>query len=223
VTDFIGDSLCDEVFADLAELALGILSGRRRSEVLDHVESCQRCGAELERLSTVADSLLLLSPEVEAPLGFELRLAERLQPSPVTRLARRRTRVVMLAAAAVVTIVLGFGAGALVNSGGGSNPVQFATLTSANLSSGGHDVGEVMIAGGSPGWMFMTIDAGPWTGKVTCELTLVGGAVQRIGVFELSNGYGSWAAPLHSPAGQVLAARLVAADGSVLASAHLAA
>jgi hypothetical protein len=33
---------CDAIQDELAELALGTLFGRSRSEVLDHVESCSR-------------------------------------------------------------------------------------------------------------------------------------------------------------------------------------
>lgn len=80
-----------------------------------------------------------------------------------------------------------------------------------------------MISAGKPAWMFMTIDAGAWSGKVTCQLTLAGGKIERIGVFKLSAGYGAWGAPLTSPAGRVRSAQLVTSNGTVLASAQLSA
>lgn len=219
---------CEVIQDELAELALGVLSGRNRSEVLGHVESCSRCGAELERLSIVADALLQLAPEVQAPLGFELRLAERLQTerlqAEATHPSRRFGRVALFSAAAVMA-VLGFGLGALVIPGGGNSQGQSATanLTTANLTSHGHVLGEVMISAGSPAWMFMTVDDGAWPGTVTCDVTYAGGKVQTVGVFRLSGGYGAWGAPLSSSAGQVRSARLIASNGTVLASAQLSA
>jgi hypothetical protein len=207
---------------ELAELALGILSGRDRSELLGHVGSCSRCAAELERLSIVADTLLQLAPEIEPPLGFELRLAERLGGPATAHRPRRSRGVVVLLAAAVVTIVAGFGLGELVQrSGNTQGQSATANLTSANLTSHGQVLGEVMISSGSPAWMFMTIDAGAWSGKVTCEVTMVGGKVERIGVFKLAAGYGAWAAPMTSSAGKVRSAQLIASNGTVLASAQL--
>jgi Putative zinc-finger len=206
---------------DLAELALGILSGRDRVAVLQHVESCERCSSELERLSLVADALLGLAPEVEPPVGFELRLAERLQ-SPAHH-ARRPRRAGVLAIAALVLALVGFGLGAVLGPSGMNvrSPSAEANLTSATLASHGHVLGEVMISSGTPAWMFMTVDAGAWSSKVTCEVTLADGKVVRIGVFKLANGYGAWGAPLPAAAADVRSARLVAPSGSVLASAQL--
>jgi hypothetical protein len=69
--------------------------------------------------------------------------------------------------------------------------------------------------------MFMTINKGPWLGRVTCEITLAGGGVETVGTFNLSNGYGAWGAPLTSPAALVRSARLLARDGTVVATARL--
>jgi anti-sigma factor RsiW len=214
-----GPSKCETVQDDLPELALGILSGRRRCEVLDHVGSCPHCSAELEQYSVVADALVQLAPPVEPPVGFELRLAERLRAATPHRPNRRR-RAATLCAAAAVTVMLGVGLGALVTSGGGNGQGQpvTATLTTANLTSHGHVLGEVMISGGRPAWMFMTIRGEAWPGTVRCDVTLVGGRVETVGVFQLSGEYGAWAAPLTSAAHPVRFVRLVASDGSVLAS-----
>jgi hypothetical protein len=213
----------DAFIDELAELALGILSGRDRVAVLEHVESCERCSAELERLSLVADGLLGFAPEVEPPVGFELRLAERLSSPAGRRRALPHRRAGILAIAAVVLAVLGFGLGAIVGPPGMNvrSPSAAANLTSAKLSSHGQVLGEVMVSSGTPAWMFMTVDAGAWSSKVTCEVTLVGGKVVTIGVFKLSNGYGAWGAPLPAAAHDVSSARLVSPDGSVLASAQL--
>jgi hypothetical protein len=216
--------LCEVVQDELCELSLGILCGRRRSDVLGHVGSCRRCRAELERLSVLADTLAQLAPRIQPPLGFEFRLAERLQAAATHRPSRvrRLRRLGALAAAAVVMAILGFGIGALVTHGGGNghNRSTTADIATADLTSHGQVLGEVMMSTGAHAWMFMTFNRA-WPGTVSCDVTLAGGKVETIGVFKLSGGYGAWGAPLKSPAGQVRFARLVAANGTVLASARL--
>jgi hypothetical protein len=216
---------CDAIHDELAELALGILSGRRRSEVLRHVETCQRCAREVDQLSLVADALLELTPEMEPPIGFEVRFAERLAseaPATVPRRGRRIRRVSVLAAVAAVVVLLAFLLGMLV-APAHSNPQATPTDTvSANLVSHGRVAGQVMVSAGRPAWIFMTVDLGAVPGKVTCDVTLAGGEVVTVGTFQLSGKYGAWGAPLKVPAGQVRSAQLVAANGTVLASAELA-
>jgi anti-sigma factor RsiW len=214
---------CELVQDELAEFALGTLYGRSRSEVLHHVGSCARCAAKLERFSVVADTLLQLAPEIEPPLGFELRLAERIQTSASVHRPRRFRRASALSVAAMVMVVLGFGLGMLVTPRGANNQGRSATanLTSANLTSQGHVLGEVVISGGSPAWMFMTVNEGARSGRVICDVTLAGGKVESIGAFVLTGGYGSWGAPLTSPVSKVRSARLIAQNGTVLATAQL--
>lgn len=216
---------CELIREELAELALGTLSGRSRSEGLDHVASCPTCAAELERLSIVADKLLQLAPEVEPPLGFELRLAEKLQIAAPAGRPRHFRRASALAVAAAVVALLGFGLGSVVAAGGGGNLNQSATagLTAANLTSHGIVLGKVIISAGSPPWMFMTISGGTLSGQVKCNVTLAGGEVETLGVFKITGGYGAWDTPLRSPSDEVRSARLIAANGTVLASARLSA
>lgn len=228
---------CELVQDDLAELSLGALDGRSRSEALEHVATCPRCRATLDDLSRVTDTLLQLAPEVEPPLGFELRLAEKLRAQDAgkpradavkhgaterLRQARWFRRAAPLVAAAAVLLLLGIGLGSLVTSRGNKTPVQSASpnLTTAALTSHGHVLGEAMTSPGNPAWMFVTINENALSGTVKCEVTLAGGTVQTVGVFTLSDGYGAWGAPLTSPAGDVRSARLIAADGTVVASAQ---
>ena len=214
--------VCDLFRDDLAETALGVASGRRRSEVLRHVESCPSCSLELEQLSIVADTMMELSGESEPPVGFELRLAQRLQSGVQRRPTRRARHVSVLLAAAAVAVALGIGIGALTSSGGRNTPNQAMTdITSANLSSGGHVLGEFLVSAGKPAWMYMTVDSGTWSGVVTCQVILAGGKIETVGQFTLSGGYGAWGAPLTTSAGQVRGARLVDASGTVIASARI--
>lgn len=211
---------CAAIADDLPLLALGTLSGRSRSEVLDHVESCLRCRTDLEQLSLVAETVQQLTPEVQPPLGFELRLAERLQGVMTPR--RRSRRLAVLSAAAAL-IVIGFGVGMVATHGsdsGSGRSVASAPAT-ANLVSSGKVVGAVVVSPGSPAWMLVTIQGGRWQGKVTCEVTLADGTVSTIGTFTLSGEYPAWSAALPATGGAVRSARLIDSSGTVLATAQL--
>ena len=69
---------CDDYQEDLAELALGVLTGRQRAATLAHVDSCDHCAEELEQLSRTADAVVYVAPEEEPPVGFEVRLFNRM-------------------------------------------------------------------------------------------------------------------------------------------------
>ncbi len=110
----------------MAELALGVLTGRERSQVLAHVESCPRCAEDLEILSRTADTVLQAAPDMEPPLGFEVRLFDRMGVTDAAPRRRRRLRpsrwvpaVVGVAAAA-----LALGVGLSVTSSSTSPPQQ---------------------------------------------------------------------------------------------------
>ena len=111
MSDDLRENGCDGYANDLAELALGVLTGRARAQALSHVESCPRCAEELEQLSRVADTVVQAAPELEPPMGFEVRLFERMGVADV--LPRRRLRpsfwVPAVVAAAAAAVVLGLG------------------------------------------------------------------------------------------------------------------
>ena len=94
----------------MAELALGVLTGRERARALSHVESCPRCAEELEILSRAADTVVQAAPDMEPPLGFEVRLFERMG---VTDAAPRRRRRRRLRPSRWVPAVVGVAAAAL--------------------------------------------------------------------------------------------------------------
>jgi hypothetical protein len=211
---------CVAIADDLPLLALGTLDGRGRSAVLRHIDTCDPCRQELDELSLVADTLQQLTPEVQPPLGFELRLAERLEE--VTTDRKRSRRGALLSAAAAIVVVLGLGA-LYVHGAGSAARGTFAAAppVTADVLSEGRVVGSVMVSPGSPPWLLMTIQGGQWEGTVTCQVTLSSGRVVTVGTFSLSSAYPSWTAPLPTTGGSVVSARLIDAQGSVLASARL--
>jgi hypothetical protein len=214
---------CDALSDDLIEFALGTLSGRSRSRVLDHLESCAHCDAQVESLAGVVDTMLWLAPEAEPSLGFETRLIERYRASDTRRLTVRRRRASVLAVAAVLVAVLGIGVDAVItNHGGATVPSATGRPTSSRLTADGLVVGHVTISSGSPSWLIMDVDAGRLSGLVWCEVTLANGRVETVGKFTLSHGYGSWIAPIKSSGSLVRSARLVNTHGTVLARATFA-
>jgi Putative zinc-finger len=214
---------CEAISDDLIEFALGTLTGRSRSLVLDHLETCAHCDAELEALTAATDTMLFLAPESEPPLGFETRLIERYRRSDTRRSSDRWRRASVWAIAAVLVAVLGVGVDTLVTTNGGSNQPSALRPTTGRLMSSGHTVGQVTISSGSPSWLIMNVDAGAISGVVWCEVTLTNGEVKSIGKFTLNHGYGSWVSRIDATGGQVRSARLVNAHGTVIAKATFAA
>jgi hypothetical protein len=230
------DPECAELAAELAELALGIATGRERAAALAHVSQCPSCHGEMEQLSLAADSLLEVIPGVDPPLGFEVRLAERVAPG--RRAARssrrwgyRRLSVGLALVVAVVALGAGVGAGWLAR---GAPPASgrssFGTsagghVSVRSLAAGGRVIGQVTVyssgASGANGWLFMNLDLGSWSGKATCELSLSNGRKVLLGTFWLDNGYGAWGVSLAKGMGQIRSASVLGATG-VLASAQFA-
>ena len=70
MSDDVRERGCEEYGDELAELALGVLTGRERARVLSHVESCPRCAEELEILSRTADTVRAGGPGDGAAAGL---------------------------------------------------------------------------------------------------------------------------------------------------------
>ena len=71
---------CEHLREIAAEVALGIADGEDRAWALDHLDGCPACRARIERLSTLADELLLLAPADEPPPGSTAAWARRSRP-----------------------------------------------------------------------------------------------------------------------------------------------
>jgi hypothetical protein len=222
---------CELYAEDLAELALGTLAGRQRVAVLQHVDSCLRCAEEVETLSHALDSLVQIAPDVEPPLGFEVRLFERLglaAPQPVRRrgprrvpVPTRRARNAFLAAAAAIVAVAGFAVGHLIETPAPA-PTQSAAITGVLQSGNGQTMGQVVVTSTRPAWLYMYVEGDSHAQQVRCELRLADGKFDVVGTFWTERGYGTWSSALTVPASQVAGARLVSMSGATLATANLA-
>jgi anti-sigma-K factor RskA len=158
-----------------AELALGTLAGDERADAIAHLAGCVDCRVLVEQLSEVADSLLLLAPEADPPLGFETRVAARLGLGS----ARRWRRVALAAiAAAVIAAVLGVVGVRLADDDGGQ-PLRSGPLVTA----AGRHVGQVFAYDGDQSWVFMTVETSGDGDGYMCVLELAGGRHQELGWF----------------------------------------
>ena len=106
---------CDEIRELAPEIALGIADGEERAEALRHLSTCAECRRAVERLSGVADELLLMAPARSLPLASSP--ASSRQSGSTSRSRRRRPPWLSLrwlaprlgpalAAAAVTAVVL---------------------------------------------------------------------------------------------------------------------
>jgi hypothetical protein len=233
-------SPCEAHADNLAELALGILTGRERAATLAHVDACPRCAEELEQLAHAADAVVRVAPELEPTMGFEVRLFSRMgltESPPAPRPASPARRMVpwrwvsdtprwaMAVAAAVIALALGLSIGWTTGSGQSGQtrvkPGIGAEVATADLTANGSTVGTVNTYGGSKPWMIVTL-ADSWTdGKVTCKVVTDNGVTHNVGSFTAENGYGAWGAPLRVAPQDVKKAEVVSSNGKVIATAWL--
>ncbi len=228
---------CDEFGGVADELALGILTGRERARALAHLDHCDSCRDHVGRLTSTAEQLLALLPASEPPPGFETRVMERIglavpapEPAAGSRPGHRRPRgrpgVMstrrMLAAAAVVTAIVAGGLGGW-SLHGASTQVAGAPLSHAAFVSASHQTtGKIFVYDGHPGWVYMSVNTGSATGNVICQVVGRDGRVTTVGAFWMDNGYGSWGSAVPAGTGPLSGARLLDADGTVLATATFA-
>jgi anti-sigma factor RsiW len=227
MSDDVRERGCEEYEDELAELALGVLTGRERARVLSHVESCPRCAEELEVLARTADSIVMAAPEMEPPLGFEVRLFERMGVTDVR--PRRRLRpsrwvpaVVGIAAAAVALgLGLSLTSTPAPTTSVSAEPGAAHNVRTAALVSDGKTVGHVVTWDGAKPWMSMMLDDSAAQGMVRCVVVTDDGVTHDVGTFDAHEGYGAWMAPLPVNPSTVRTAEVVSPSGTVVATATL--
>ncbi len=222
-------STCRSAADQLPELALSVLTGRDRARVLAHVDTCANCADELERLARTADTVVQAAPEVDPPLGFEVRLFEQMGVAhPRRRRFIRRVPCWMPVAAAAAVIALGLGLGLGLSSAPSKSPTASAqgghapmVVSAALVGDGNRTVGHVVAFGGARPWMQMVLSDSAARGWVTCVLVTDTGKRDTVGTFDAKAGYGTWGSPLHVDPSRLRAAEVLGSDGAVIASAVL--
>ena len=216
---------CHEIRGLTAEVALGVADGEDRARVLDHVVDCSECRHELEDLTALADDLVVLAPEHEPPLGFELRTVRGLQPK---RRRRRRWRVpaVAFAAAALAATTATASVLFLVRDDRRLAGEYRATLSEANgtafravplRNTAGGKAGTAFVYEGAPSWMLVTVDSSSPASQA--ELVTRDGRTVSLPAFTLSSR--SWGGVLPLDARQVAAIHLLDATGRSVLVAYL--
>lgn len=240
---------CDAVHPLIPELALGLLDGRERAEVLVHIEHCPACQHELLLMGDVADRLVELTPRAEPPAGFEtgvMAVLRSARPEPPPRLTsprpqgRRKAgrsgegertgsgrwrRTVTALVAAAVTASVGVGGWALGHHGARTSPPAVASAGGkalvAELLRDQKPVGQIVITSHPYPWMSMTVSAPGGDRRLTCEVGEKDGTWVRVGSFEVSNGAGYWASGLPYTSSPITAYRVVDDAGHTVAVAKL--
>ena len=106
---------------------------------------------------------------------------------------------------------------------GAAPSASVGLLTSARLLSATHEsVGNIFLYSGTPRWLYMSVDLDVGEGVVRCQVVGTDGQVTTIGSFRLTGGYGAWGSPDPGNVGILAGARIVSANGTVLATATFA-
>jgi hypothetical protein len=186
---------CAEARELAPALALGILSGAERAEVVLHVNGCARCQAYVAELTEAADAIPQLAREAEPPPGFEARVLHRLGERE--RRTRRRwiaAAVAVAAAAIIVSITV-----VRVVESNDSTPTAAPQPTRVL-----QDPVAVPMRGGvadvAAGWAFVhdhhgvavSVDYGIASGRYAVQVTPTRGAGTAIGTIDVDGGHGTW-------------------------------
>jgi hypothetical protein len=192
---------CDEL-EDLApEVVLGTIDGQERAEALCHLATCGECQRLVDRLTTVADELLMLAPVQEPPVGFESRVIDALgfqKRAPRRRLGRRLLVWLgppLAAAAATAVALVGVYHDDHVTAERYRGTLEEAngqSFQAAPLRDGtGAEAGVAFGYQGSPSWMLVTVDPGHRDQVASAELVTRDQRTIRLPGFELGAD-GSW-------------------------------
>ena len=216
--------LCAEFEEHVEALAIGELAEPEASHLLTHAASCPSCQAHLDAVCGLVDSLLQLTPEVEPPPGFESSVLERLHVG--TRVRATRWRSFAVVAACVATLLGGIALGntALGGADDSANTSAGTVTRSGTITApDGAALGSAQLVSGVQPFVLVTID-NPTNngGDVWCKLLLANGQSVTVGSWGYDDVAGKvWAVGIDRALLAAVEMRIVAEDGTVLASAVL--
>ncbi len=81
------------------------------------------------------------------------------------------------------------------------------------------NLGQIVVYGGNPSWVFMVVKGSSYNGPVTCRLHTTNGSTVSMGVFYVHGGTGQLSKTIRADVGQLGGAQLVTPTGATLASA----
>ena len=211
---------CADVEQLAAEVALGTVSATERAAALAHLRQCQSCQRLIDELSTVADGLLLLTPESEPSIGFESRVLTATGASERPERSRRpasRKPWLRVGVAAAAVLILGSAsvlAGlALTGDEGKANPVRTALAVNAN----GRATCRVFAFGEEQSWVFVHLETPrDWTADYTVQVTTADlGRIETLGQLRLQAGVATLGATVDVPARQLRSIRVLKTTGEL--------
>jgi hypothetical protein len=179
------------------ELALGILGGAERAEVIEHVNGCVRCQAYVAELTEVGDALPLLAPESEPSRGFDTRVIAAIA---APRRASRRRWMAAVAVAAAAAAILSITVVRVVES-------NDSAATPAAVPARPVVIQMIGEAGGAAGWaslsdgrvVTLAVDYGVPQGMYRVQLASANQSVD-IGAMEIdARGRGFWTGRSREP------------------------
>ena len=83
-------------------------------------------------------------------------------------------------------------------------------------------MGQIVVYGGHPSWVYMNIGGSNYSGPIVCMLQVENGSTAAAGVFALHRGSGEFSRTIQVPIGTLRGAKLVTPTGAVVASATFA-
>ena len=212
---------CAEFLEHADWFAVGLVEMETRTRLIEHASGCASCSAHLRSLTTIADQLLTLAPEVEPPPGFEGRVLDHLA-SVVDQPHRVRSRPSRWLVAAATAAALLVGGASFAVGRGGSRSV--AVVRSGTIvRSDGSTSGRISLFRRPRPMVVLTIDAPrPFSGVVTCHLVLVDGRNTAVGSWTYDQvASGVWAVGIDDSLLGATSMQITEAGGRVLATASL--
>ncbi len=220
---------CERLRGLAAEVALGIADGEERAWALEHAADCPECRARLERLSALADELLLLAPAAEPPAGFETRVAAGIAAPSRRAAGLRRLAVPLAAAVGAAALAAGAVWVALGNDRSLADSYR-ETLAVADGeyfeaapidAPGGGRVGYAYGYQGDPSWVLAVVKWGVPAGDYRIELVTADGRRLPSRSVRVRDGEGSAGAAIPVGFEQVAELRLLDARGHEVADSEL--
>lgn len=214
---------CAEVQDLAAELALGGVAGAERAAALAHLARCDACRTLVDQLARAADNLLLLTPPVEPPPGFESRVMARIAAAaePVPLRPSRRRLWLGAAAVALVAAMSGVGVAELGHRDRGgqvtaTQPIA-AVRTALAQDPAGRWTCQAVVYGTQPTRMVVSLDrTDGLSAGFTVEAVRAGSPdAVPVGAFTISDGHGSLATTVDLTADQLQGIRVLDSTGKV--------
>jgi hypothetical protein len=214
------------------------VTARRVTEFLDALAAGRRpkpyhADPEDAEVLRAAIALRAARPGDAAPddafvAGLYERLADESRgsvASNVRPLRMRRSRAALIGVAASIALIgATFAATEAANNGATTTSAirapQGKVLRTATFETAqGHALGQIVVYGGSPGWVFMNVDLPTSEGTVKCELRMMDGSVVAAGTVDLQHGSGVLTKEIHVNTSRLQGATLYSPSGAVVGSA----